>query len=52
MEEIAVDPSWAELPYDANRKLTGDEYFDNHVAVIMRWKAMISRSPRSRSTTC
>ena len=33
-EEIAVDPSWAELPYDANRKLTGDEYFDNHVAVI------------------
>mgnify|MGYP002798579399 FL=1 len=34
MEEIAVDPSWAELPYDANRKLTGDEYFDNHVAVI------------------
>ena len=34
MEEIAVDPSWADLPYDANRKLTGDEYFDNHVAVI------------------
>ena len=34
MEEITVDPSWAELPYDANRKLTGDEYFDNHVAVI------------------
>ena len=34
MEEIPVDPSWAELPYDANRKLTGDEYFDNHVAVI------------------
>ncbi len=34
MEEITVDPSWAQLPYDANRKLTGDEYFDNHVAVI------------------
>ncbi len=34
MEEITVDPSWADLPYDANRKLTGDEYFDNHVAVI------------------
>lgn len=23
MEEITVDPNWAELPYDANRKLTG-----------------------------
>ncbi len=34
MEEITVEPSWADLPYDANRKLTGDEYFDNHVAVI------------------
>ena len=32
--EVAVDPAWAELPYDAARKLTGDEYFDNHVAVI------------------
>ena len=32
--EIAVDPSWAELTYDSARKLTGDEYFDNHVAAI------------------
>lgn len=34
MVEVSVDPSWADLPYDASRKLTGDEYFDNHVAVI------------------
>ena len=32
--EIAVDPTWADLPYNSDRKLTGDEYFDNHVAVI------------------
>lgn len=32
--EVMVDPSWADLPFDATRKLTGDEYFDNHVAVI------------------
>ena len=34
IEEVAIDPTWAELPYDAARTLTGDEYFDNHVAVI------------------
>lgn len=34
IEEIAVDSTWAELPFDANRKMIGDEYFDNHVAVI------------------
>ena len=34
IEQVAVDPSWAELTYNAGRKLTGDEYFDNHVAVI------------------
>ena len=32
--EVTVDPAWAELPFDSTRKLTGDEYFDNHVAVI------------------
>lgn len=32
--EVAVDPQWATLTYNATRKLTGDEYFDNHVAVI------------------
>ncbi|MCI8271795.1 MAG: pyruvate:ferredoxin (flavodoxin) oxidoreductase [Erysipelotrichaceae bacterium] len=32
--EISVDPSWADLPYNADRTLIGDEYFDNHVAVI------------------
>lgn len=32
--EITVDPAWAELPYDAARTLTGDDYFDNHVQAI------------------
>ena len=32
--KIDVKPEWADLPYDSTRKLTGDEYFDNHVAVI------------------
>ncbi len=32
--EIEVKPEWAELPYDSGRKLTGDEYFDMHVAPI------------------
>ena len=32
--EVAVDPSWADLPYDTNRKSTGDEYFDEHVMAI------------------
>ena len=32
--EIEVKPEWANLPYDSGRKLTGDEYFDNHVAPI------------------
>ena len=34
IEEVTVDPSWAELTYNAGRTLTGDDYFDNHVAVI------------------
>ncbi|MEG3039011.1 MAG: pyruvate:ferredoxin (flavodoxin) oxidoreductase [Erysipelotrichaceae bacterium] len=32
--EIEVQSDWANLTYNATRKLTGDEYFDNHVAVI------------------
>ncbi len=32
--EIPVKPEWADLPYDSGRKLTGDEYFDNHVMAI------------------
>ncbi len=32
--EIEVKPEWAELSYDSGRKLTGDEYFDNHVMAI------------------
>lgn len=34
IEEVEVLPEWAELTYNSTRKLTGDEYFDNHVAVI------------------
>lgn len=32
--EIEVKPEWANLTYDSGRKLTGDEYFDKHVAPI------------------
>ncbi|MDE6476085.1 MAG: pyruvate:ferredoxin (flavodoxin) oxidoreductase [Erysipelotrichaceae bacterium] len=32
--EIEVKPEWAELTYNASRKLTGDEYFDQHVMAI------------------
>ncbi len=31
---IPVKSEWASLPYDSGRKLLGDDYFDNHVAVI------------------
>lgn len=32
--KIEVNPEWADLEYNATRKLTGDVYFDEHVAVI------------------
>ncbi len=32
--EVTVKPEWADLAYDNGRVLTGDEYFDNHVAAI------------------
>ncbi len=32
--QVTVDPSWANLTYDANKNNTGDPYFDNHVSVI------------------
>ena len=32
--EVEVKPEWAELKYNADRKLTGDEYFDTHVMGI------------------
>ncbi len=32
--EIEVQPEWAELTYNASRKLSGDEYFDQHVTPI------------------
>lgn len=34
--EVSVDPSWVELPYNASHATIGDEYFDEHVAVINR----------------
>ncbi len=34
--EVAVDPAWVELPYNVNHRVTGDDYFDNHVEVINR----------------
>lgn len=32
--EIAVKPEWADLTYDSTCALTGDKYFDEHVAPI------------------
>ena len=32
--EIPVKAEWAELSYDSTRTLTGDQYFDEHVAPI------------------
>lgn len=32
--EVKVDPSWANLEVNTTRKLTGDEYFDEHVQMI------------------
>ncbi len=34
--EVAVDSAWADLAYNPIVSETGDEYFDNHVAVINR----------------
>ena len=32
--EITVKPEWVDLPYNKDRKLTGDDYFDTHVMGI------------------
>lgn len=32
--EVVVDPKWADLSYNDHRKLSGDEYFDNHCSAI------------------
>lgn len=32
--EVSVDTAWADLPYDALGRTTGDEYFDKHVEPI------------------
>ena len=36
LSEVVVDAAWAELAYKKTHTLTGDEYYDNHVAVINR----------------
>ncbi|MFV0380635.1 MAG: pyruvate:ferredoxin (flavodoxin) oxidoreductase [Breznakia sp.] len=32
--EVTVDPKWADLSYNMERKLSGDAYFDEHVTPI------------------
>ena len=34
LREVKVDPSWKDLEPKTERQLTGDDYFDNYVAVI------------------
>ena len=34
LREVAVDPSWADLPVSNTVKLTGDDYWDSYVALI------------------
>lgn len=34
LREIKVDPKWAELPFNRERTLTGDDYFDSYVSLI------------------
>ncbi len=34
LREVAVDPSWADLPTNSNIALTGDDYWDSYVALI------------------
>ena len=34
LREVAVDPSWKELSPKVERHLTGDDYFDNYVAIM------------------
>ena len=34
LREVKVDPAWKELEPKTERQLTGDDYFDNYVAVI------------------
>ena len=34
LREVEVDPAWAKLSPKAEVKLTGDDYFDNYVAII------------------
>ena len=34
LREVKVDPKWAELPFNRERTLTGDDYFDSYVALV------------------
>ena len=34
LREVKVDPKWAELSPKAEKKLTGDDYFDSYVSVM------------------
>ena len=34
LREVKVDPAWADLPINSTIKPTGDDYWDNYVAVI------------------
>ena len=34
LREVKVDPAWAKLPYNRERSVTGDEYFDTYVDLI------------------
>ena len=34
LREVKVDPEWAKLPYNRERSVTGDDYFDSYVDVI------------------
>ena len=34
IEEVTVDPKWADLEIQETKKLTGDDHFDNFVSVI------------------
>ena len=34
LREVKVDPSWAKLPFNRERHLTGDDYFDSYVDLV------------------
>ena len=34
LREVKVDPAWAKLPYNRERNVTGDDYFDSYVDLV------------------